>query len=256
MEISVIIPYFNSSEFIERTLDSVKKQIYLPKEVIIVDDFSSNSHSLNFINENKLSYPFELVIIRHNENKGAAAARNSGIKVAKYDYIAFLDADDCWVDSKLKNQIELIGNFDLLYSSYSETKDLINDKKNSENVINTKYFQILKKNLSPVTLLVKKTSLVMFDERFRRCDDFKMSIEALATGRKIGFIDLDVAYGFKRAIGGGGLTGSLSKMSFSFIKACLTIIYERPKLIFKITPFIVFEMIKFPIRCLKVFILK
>ena len=107
-----------------------------------------------------------------------------------------------------------------------------------------------------MTLLVKKSSIIMFDERFRRCDDFKMTIEALAEGRKIGFIDIDVAYGFKRAIGGGGLTGSLTKMSISFLKACLILIYERPILIFRIIPFVIFELIKFPIRCLKVYTIK
>ena len=256
MEITVIIPYYNSSEFIEKTLDSVKLQTYLPKEVIIVDDFSSDIHNLNFILNNKNNYPFELVIIKHNNNRGAAAARNSGIKVSKCDYIAFLDADDCWVNSKLNKQVQLIGDFDLLFCSYSETKDLISYKKKHSVLNNVNYLHILKKNLSPVTLLVKKSSIIMFDERFRRCDDFKMTIEALAEGRKIGFIDIDVAYGFKRAIGGGGLTGSLTKMSISFLKACLILIYESPILIFRIIPFVIFELIKFPIRCLKVYTIK
>ena len=78
MDISVIIPYYNSSEIIERTLESIKDQTYLPKEVIIVDDCSINSYDLGFIEKNKAYYPFELEIIRHKHNKGAPAARNTG----------------------------------------------------------------------------------------------------------------------------------------------------------------------------------
>lgn len=254
MDISVIIPYYNSSEIIERTLESIKDQTYLPKEVIIVDDCSINSYDLGFIEKNKAYYPFELEIIRHKHNKGAPAARNTGIKASKFEFVAFLDADDCWVEDKLERQIKAIGDFDLLYSNYSETKDVLDFKKNESAILKkVGYTHVLRKNLSPVTLLVKKSSIIFFDERFRRCDDFKMSIEALASGHKIGFLDIDVAYGFKRSIGEGGLTGSLTKMSLSFIKACLVLIYERPKNFFRILPFIIFELLKFPIRCLKVY---
>lgn len=255
MDISVVIPYYNSSTIIEKTIESIKFQTHLPKEVIIVDDCSDIEHNLDFIVRKKLFYPFEIVIIHHKINKGAPAARNTGIRKSKYDYIAFLDADDCWVADKLEKQISVISNFDLLYSNYVNTEDLVDLKKIKYAIIKeVGYMHILKRNLSPVTLLVKKSSIIMFDERFRRCDDFKMSIEALADGRKVGFYDIDVSFGFKEAIGEGGLTGSLTKMSLSFIKACLFIIYERPKLFFKILPFIVFELIKFPIRCLKIYI--
>lgn len=257
MDISVIIPFYNSSDLIERTLESITQQTYLPKEVIIVDDCSVNRLDVDFIKSKNLVCPFELVIIYHEINKGAPAARNTGIKAAKYDYIAFLDADDCWVSDKLQKQIEVINDFDLLYANYSETEDRIDFKKGRPVVIEkVGYLRILNKNLSPVTLLVKKESIIMFDERFRRCDDFKMSIEALATGKKVGFLDLDVAYGFKRSIGEGGLTGSLTKMSFSFLKACLVLILEQPKLVLRMLPFIIFELVKFPIRCLKVFVVR
>lgn len=257
MNISVVIPYFNSSAIIARTLDSVKNQTYLPKEVIIVDDCSDSLNSLDFIKDNRFFYPFEVIILHHEENSGAPAARNTGIKASKFEFVAFLDADDCWVEDKLERQINAIGDFDLLYSNYCETKEAIDIKGHDLlHVKNVGYFHILKKNLSPVTLLVKRNSIIFFDENFRRCDDFKMSIEALARGYKIGFLDIDVAYGFKRSIGEGGLTQSLSKMSFSFIKACLVIIYERPKLFFRILPFMIFELLKFPIRCLKVYFSK
>jgi hypothetical protein len=79
-----------------------------------------------------------------------------------------------------------------------------------------------------------------------------MSIEALASGYKIGLMNINLAFGFKRAIGDSGLTKSLFKMSFSYLKACMTIIIERPILFFTILPFIIFELLKFPIRYIRV----
>ena len=67
MNISVVIPYFNSSAIIARTLDSVKNQTYLPKEVIIVDDCSDSLNSLDFIKDNRFFYPFEVIILHHED---------------------------------------------------------------------------------------------------------------------------------------------------------------------------------------------
>jgi hypothetical protein len=83
-----------------------------------------------------------------------------------------------------------------------------------------------------------------------------MSIEALSKGLKIGFLYSDLSYGFKNSIGESGLTGSLVKMSASFITACIYLILEQPNLFFRIFPFIIFEIFKFPFRCLKKYLLK
>ena len=256
MEISVVIPYYNSPKSILKALDSVSQQTLLPREVIIVDDGSDLDKSIQFLQVQKNNYPFELKLIYHKKNLGAPSARNNGIREAIYDYIAFLDADDCWLETKLENQARAIGNYDLLYANYTEEMAKAESSINSQPVVRAvSYLDILKKNLSPVTLIVKRKGIVLFDERFRRCDDFKMSIEALAIGNKIGFLDMNVSYGFKKAIGGGGLTKSLLKMSLSYLKACLYLIFEYPKLTFVIILFILFEIIKFPIRCLKVYLL-
>jgi glycosyltransferase involved in cell wall biosynthesis len=251
MSISVVIPYYNSLNSIYRSLESIKKQTLLPEEVIIVDDCSNVENSINTTNIKSSDYPFRVEIVKHKINLGAATARNSGIRVSKGDYIAFLDSDDCWETEKLELQLKYINDFDLLYTNYSEQKiNIILDTQPCLKIIT--YFDILKKNLSPVTLFVKKNSILFFDERFRRCDDFKMSIEALINNKKIGYLDINLSYGFKRAIGEGGLTKSITKMSFSYLKACFTLIAENKKYILNILPFIIFEILKFPIRYLKV----
>ncbi|WP_454879146.1 glycosyltransferase family 2 protein [Sphingobacterium detergens] len=256
MEISVIIPHYNSSGLLVKALESVAAQTYLPKEVIIIDDFSDKIHLDNLQDIGKINFPFELNIYFQDINKGAPVARNIGVYHSKYDYIALLDADDCWVEDKLEIQMKALGKYDLLYCKYQSIKDKVDSNRNISYVMQVRYMHILRKNLSPVTLLMRKNAFIPFDKRLRRCDDFKMSIEALSKGRSIGFLNIDVAYGHKNAIGESGLTGSLLKMSLSFLKACLLLIWENPSLSGYMVVFVLFEVVKFPIRCLIVFLKK
>lgn len=102
-KVSVIIPVYNAENYISVALDSISKQTFKNYEIIIVDDGSKdNTKSIidNYCSEN-ISYI-------HQNNKGPSAARNCGIQTAKGDYIAFLDADDVWLPSKLAIQTELL----------------------------------------------------------------------------------------------------------------------------------------------------
>ena len=95
MKISIIIPVYNVEPFIERCLKSVAEQSYKNIEVIIIDDCSpDNSMALaeTFISNSPQKNIFR--IIHHKENGGLSAARNTGIKASKGDYLFFLDSDD------------------------------------------------------------------------------------------------------------------------------------------------------------------
>lgn len=98
--ISVIIPSYNRALYVSRAIYSAIIQDYPNKEIIIVDDHSSDL--------SKFAYELfkdKIRVIYHEENKGAAAARNTGIMAAKGEYIAFLDSDDYWLPQKLSIQI-------------------------------------------------------------------------------------------------------------------------------------------------------
>ena len=102
--VSVIIPAYNRSHLVTRAIQSVLNQTYKDFEVIVVDDGSTDDTKeaiANFHNE-KIRY------LRHEKNKGGSAARNTGIKAARGEYIAFLDSDDEWVPEKLEKQIQKI----------------------------------------------------------------------------------------------------------------------------------------------------
>jgi glycosyltransferase involved in cell wall biosynthesis len=106
--VSVIIPTYNRARFIERAVHSVLRQTYRDLEVITVDD-GSKDDTLSLIAE--LAKTDQRVrYILHEKNRGAQAARNTGIKAAEGNYIAFLDSDDEWLPDKLERQMTLFEN--------------------------------------------------------------------------------------------------------------------------------------------------
>lgn len=104
-KVSIIIPAYNSIDYLPNALKSVLGQTYSDYEVIIVDDGSTDGtkewgRELNHSNVYFLS----------QENQGSAAARNVGLAKASGDYIAFLDSDDVWAPTKLEKQVTILNN--------------------------------------------------------------------------------------------------------------------------------------------------
>jgi glycosyltransferase involved in cell wall biosynthesis len=101
MDISVVIPAYNAGRFITRCLQSVNAQTLRPKEVIVVDDGSTD-------NTAALAGSMGARVV-HQKNLGVSAARNNGIRRASSEWIAFLDADDLWLPDKLERQAACVG---------------------------------------------------------------------------------------------------------------------------------------------------
>jgi glycosyltransferase involved in cell wall biosynthesis len=116
--VSVIIPTFNRARHIGRAIKSALAQTFCDWELIVVDDGSTDDtedvvHSFN---------DPRIRLIRHDKNYGAPAARNTGIRASKGEYICFLDSDDEWLMTKLEEQM-------------SATKDKYGRKKDSNIVL-------------------------------------------------------------------------------------------------------------------------
>lgn len=101
IDVSVIIPVYNRAATVMDAVQSVLAQTYPTFELLIVDD-GSIDNSLELISS--LDDP-RIRIIRHANNKGAAAARNTGIREARNQVVAFLDSDDIWNDDKLARHL-------------------------------------------------------------------------------------------------------------------------------------------------------
>lgn len=103
---SIIIPLFNKQNQIENTIKSVLNQTYTYYEIIVIND-GSTDESVSKV----LEFKDSRIQVYNQKNQGAAVARNLGIEKAKHDYIAFLDADDLWMENHLETLNTLILNF-------------------------------------------------------------------------------------------------------------------------------------------------
>ena len=101
MFVSVIMPSYNSAEFILNSINSILAQTYQDFEIIIIDDGSKDNTRkiIESLNNPKIVYIYQ-------DNAGPGAARNTGLAVAKGELIAFLDADDSWKPQKLEIQVK------------------------------------------------------------------------------------------------------------------------------------------------------
>lgn len=104
--VDVVIPAFNAERYIIQTLYSVALQGNLVRSVIVVNDGSTDK-TAQIIDDFANSHTDLAITLIHQENRGLANARNTGIKAATAPYIALLDADDVWLASKLAKQLEL-----------------------------------------------------------------------------------------------------------------------------------------------------
>ncbi len=104
--VSVVIPSYNRANVLPRAVKSVLAQTYQDFEIIIIDDCSKDNTQevVKNFNDPRIRY------IRHEINKGGNAARNTGIKAANGEFVAFLDSDDEWLPTKLEKQIPLFDN--------------------------------------------------------------------------------------------------------------------------------------------------
>jgi len=99
--VSVIIPAYNAGAFIAETLESALGQTYGHREIIVVDDGSTDD------TEKRIKPYLGRIRYIRQENAGTACARNAGLLAARGDYIAFLDADDLWLPEKLQIQLQV-----------------------------------------------------------------------------------------------------------------------------------------------------
>ena len=107
MTVSVVIPAYNAASFIERALESVRAQTVMPSEAIVVDD-GSMDETFDLVQAYFGKHAMNGRLLRQ-ENRGMAAARNAGMRVARSTYVALLDSDDLWYPEKLA---VVMGEFD------------------------------------------------------------------------------------------------------------------------------------------------
>jgi glycosyltransferase involved in cell wall biosynthesis len=124
MSITVVIPAFNAAAWLPDALNSVLSQTYTQWEAVVVNDGSTDGTAE--VVKNFAGRDGRIRLLSHPANQGPAAARNLGMLASRAEYIAFLDADDIWLPTKLEKQLLLLESRpddDACYAQF----ELVND---------------------------------------------------------------------------------------------------------------------------------
>lgn len=215
MKIAVVIPCYNSARTINACLDSVFKQSHKIDEIIVVDDCSIDN-TLTILQSCKENYgqEYDFKIIRLDVNSGPSTARNTGIKAAHSEWIAFLDADDYWHESKLQKQIEL-------YKTHPDSK-LIGcayQKKKLADRLQFKQISFedlcLKNYFDTPTVLVKKEVVekFLFNPQQKHSEDYRLWLQIVKENKAV-YLNEILAYSVdgKFAYGESGLSANIWEM--------------------------------------------
>ena len=194
---SVIIPTFNRSKTLNRSISSVMKQSFKDFELIIVDDGSTD-------NTHEICHKYDLNYIK-TENHGVSYARNTGAKTARGKWLAFLDSDDEWLPDKLKKQKDFIRDnpeYSIVHGNERWIKNgsLLNQKlkhKKSGGNIFRKSLELCL--ISPSAVVIHRGLFFQyggFREDFPVCEDYDLWLKITANN-EIGFIEdeLLIKYG-------------------------------------------------------------
>lgn len=255
--VSVVMPHYNALGTISRSIESVISQTLAVGELIVVDDGSSDFSGL----ENLLdtySDRLNIVLLRLNTNCGAACARNLGVEKSSFPYIAFLDSDDVWHPQKIAVQLGYMiehPSVNLVAHLYIHNLDVHRFGEETGFVVKNvgRFNYVFGNPFYTPTVMVRRDSFVAFDSRFRRVDDYKCWYENLPQGEQK-LLTIELAGGYKEAIGDSGLTGSVILMHRSYLRV-LGALYSEGKMRgadFVFTIF--FEFVKLPVRVLRVFL--
>jgi glycosyltransferase involved in cell wall biosynthesis len=172
--VSIVITTYNRRAFLREAIFSVLNQDYEDKEIIIVDDGSTD----NSFQEAR-GFPVRYV---WKKNGGISSARNMGIAISKGEYIAFLDVDDLWKKGKLTDQIQkmIIGDIDI---SYTDEIWIRNGERVNQRDKHRKYSGFIFERclplciISPSSVVIKRTvfeKIGFFDETLPVCEDYDM----------------------------------------------------------------------------------
>ena len=187
MNISIILPVYNRPELVKRAVDSVLSQSYRNFELILIDDGSDDGTS-NVLVEYNETTGADIKLIIFKENRGVSAARNAGLHIASGEWIALLDSDDEWDESKLKKQVQFHQQNSNLVISQCNERWIRNGKHvNKRKIHRKKSGKIFKESLklcliSPSAVIFQRkliNDIGLFDESFPVCEDYDYWLRVL-----------------------------------------------------------------------------
>jgi len=197
-KVSVIMPAYNGEKYIAESIRSVLAQTYLDWELIVVDDGSidrSSEIARDFSSQDKR------IIYVSQQNGGQGRARNTGIRMARGEVIAFLDQDDLWLKEKLELQLKAMkeANADVIFSDGFIFHD---DDSTDESTTCAAWFSALRGKVDGASMLgylltlnriptlsamvrretMESVGLLEEDRRYQNCDDYDLWLKLAESG--------------------------------------------------------------------------
>ena len=197
-KVSVIIPAYNIAPYISETLNSVLAQTFTDYEVIVVNDGSPDTEKF----ERELQPYLDGIVYLKQENGGASVARNAGLKVARGEFVAFLDGDDLWLPNYLAEQLEFIGTrqCDLACADatfFGDTADkaptyMIAWMNDAPEAGDFNFLELVDAKRSVITsgVVARRQPIIdigLFDESLRRAQDFDLWLRLACAGHRLSF---------------------------------------------------------------------
>ena len=219
--VSVIIPCYRCSETIERAVESVIRQTFPPKEILLVEDCSDDEgatlaslHRLKQNFQDKIS----IKIIPLKENSGPGGARNAGWDEAQQPYLAFLDADDSWHPRKLEIQYQWMKSHPEVTLTAHQSVWIMPGEPPPAfparlNVRPVSIYPLLVSNLFPTrSVMLLREITYRFEPAKRYAEDYLLWLRIVLGGKSAWLLEVPLVYSYKADFGAHGLTGNLWKL--------------------------------------------
>ena len=197
--VAVVIPTYKRKSKLERAVNSVCNQSYTDWKLYVINDAPTYEVSDLLPDDDRITY------IQHDKNRGASAARNTGIKASEAPYIAFLDDDDAWKPKKLERQIDILhnssSNFGMVYTGMDIVKDEEEIEIRCPDIGGDIHTELLYKNFIPSpTPIVKRecfNNVGVFDTNLGSSQDIDMWLR-IADKYQIGVVPEPLSIGYKQ----------------------------------------------------------
>lgn len=171
-DMTVIIPSYNREAFLKRSIESVLNQTQAI-HCIVVDDASTDQTK-----QMLKHFKDRIKVCTHTVNKGVSAARNTGLKATKSEWVMFLDSDDQWLPTKVQSQCNYIRRypyFSMLQSNecWYRHHQLVKQARHLQNQEGYIWKSCVKRcKIAASALLIEKQICPLFDEELRACEDY------------------------------------------------------------------------------------
>jgi glycosyltransferase involved in cell wall biosynthesis len=198
--VSIIIPAYNAEVYVKEAVDSALRQTYRSIEVVVVDDGSTDGTKAvlrPYVRSGKINYI-------HQSNKGLSSARNAGIRASRGDFVAFLDSDDVFLETKVGEQLSALEDnpgFGVCYCDILHFTDTV-----PRRFYHHRYYYpsgdileplLHRQFINPLTVMARRELFEKygyFDETLRRSEDWDLWLRWAHAGVKFYYLDKPLAH--------------------------------------------------------------